>query len=90
VDRKVHAGFGPAVEGEALVGNYRQAPPPTGISLVLSEAKRKQSEYITKLRSLLANTLTLKYLRKRVESVILRKGLSTWVIGFAAMLLTNL
>jgi hypothetical protein len=31
VDRKVHAGFGPAVEGEALVGNYRQAPPPTGI-----------------------------------------------------------
>lgn len=37
MDRKVHAGFGPAVEGEALVGNYRQAPHPTGISSVLSD-----------------------------------------------------
>jgi hypothetical protein len=36
VVRKRHAGFGPAVEGEALVGNYRQAPPPTGILLALS------------------------------------------------------
>jgi hypothetical protein len=32
VVRKRHAGFGPAVEGEALVGNYRQAPHPTGMS----------------------------------------------------------
>jgi hypothetical protein len=51
VDRKVHAGFGPAVEGEALVGNYRQAPPPTGIPLVSSGIRRKQQGYSTRLKN---------------------------------------
>jgi hypothetical protein len=42
VVRKRHAGFGPAVEGEALVGNYRQAPHPTGI-MCTSEASEPVS-----------------------------------------------
>jgi hypothetical protein len=77
VVRKRHAGFGPAVEGEALVGNYRQAPPPTGMFLELSEARQKLSKYTTRLGNSLVNILILKYLRIKVASITLRKDLDT-------------
>ena len=44
VVRKRHAGFGPAVEGEALVGNHRQAPPPTGMWCSAGEPRGKRKQ----------------------------------------------
>ena len=37
VNRKIHAGFGSAVEGVAPTGNRWQAPHPTGIIIVISK-----------------------------------------------------